>query len=142
MSANQEFIENLVNERKSCMYDAGFEQDPLNYYMAEKQFLSTMGRRLNEVEQEELTAAFAARAVRDKEFVEQTALEACELHRGLIMTGTTLDDGVDNFADAVESDVREALFAKEIMFMYKIETHVPSVTKLRNYIEAAQELEV
>jgi hypothetical protein len=145
MSTNEAFINDLVNENTALViYSEDNEFTPLNVNVkiAEKAFLSAKGRAFNEDELEELKAAFADRGRRDKEFVETTAVEACELHRGLIMTGATLDDGVDSFTEAVTADVKEALTNRGISYTYKLETHVPSAVKLRNYIDAAQTVEV
>jgi hypothetical protein len=144
MSKNEAFINELVTENTALVIysdDNEFTPLPVNYKIAEKAFLSDKGRAFSEDELEEVKSAFAARAVKDKEFVESTAVEACDLHHGLIMTGTTLDDGIDSFTEAVSADVKEALSNRGISYTYKLETHVPSVIKLRNYIDAAQTLE-
>ncbi len=143
MSANDSYITDLVAETAPVVYgeDNEFSVLPVNYKMAERVFLAAKGRTMNETEQEELKDAFADRAVKDHAFVDERAVEACEQHHGLIMTGTTLDDGIDSFIETVTDEVKEAFAARGIGYTYRLQTHLPSLAKLRNYIDAAQTME-
>ncbi|WP_315913960.1 hypothetical protein [Arthrobacter sp. lap29] len=144
MSVNEALIEQIVTESLELVIysdDHEFNVLPVNEKIAEKAFLSSQGRVMNEDEQTELKAAFQARAAKDKDWLDNQAVESCDLHMALIMTGTTLTEGVENFSDTVEAEVKEAMRAKGISCAYKLESHLPAVTKLRIWIDAAQEME-
>ena len=143
MSVNESAIQELVEETALVIYGDGddFTVLEVNHKIAEKAFLASHGRGFSEAERQELKGAFAARSLKDKEFVDERAVEACESHRALIMQGRTLDDGIDTWTEAVTADVKEALSNKGISYTYKVQSHLPSLTKLRNYIDAAQTLE-
>lgn len=143
MSVNEALIEQQVNEMELVVYsdDHEFTVLPVNEKIAEKAFLTSQGRTMNDDERDELKAAFAARATKDRDWLDTQAVESCDLHMSLIMTGATLTDGVENFSDTVEAEVKEAMRAKGISCAYKLESHIPAVTKLRIWIDAAQEME-
>lgn len=144
MSANTEFINELVADNTDLvMYsdDNEFAVLSVNYKIAEKAFLAARGRAFNEDELQEVKSAFAARAMKDKEFVETTAGEACQQHQGLVMTGQTLDAGVEAFTEAVTIEVREALVTRGISCTFTVAGHPESSSKLSRYVAAAETCE-
>lgn len=140
MSVNASDIQTLAEETELVIYGDEFNVLEVNYKLAEKSFLGSHGRRFNEEEQEELKAALATRAQKDKALTETTALESCETHKDLVMSGTTLESGVETFTEAVTAEVKEALVKKGISYTFTVAGHPESAAKLNQYIDAAREL--
>lgn len=143
MSVNESAIQTLVEETSLVIYsdDSDFTVLSVNYKMAEKAFHSAKGRAFNEDELEEAKTAFAARATKDRAFVETRAIESCEQHHGLVMTGQTLDAGVEAFTETVTAEVREALASNGISYTYTVAGHPESAAKLSRYVAAAETCE-
>lgn len=140
MSVNDSDIQELVEETELVIYGDEFNVLEVNYKIAEKAFLAKHGRRFNEWELGFVRQCFRDRQMKDAEFFNNLAEEACEAHRELIMQGKTLDDGVESWTDVVTTEVKEGLASRGISYTYSVQTHPSSISKMGQYTEAAREL--